>query len=394
MALPSQLGRPLARSSNVYRRRRRRGGRSWLIVFAVLVGGVTWLAWPKGDTAQPSPPPTLVEATGDELEQPVFVPPPAPGPAPVDPVVTPIVELTPSVIEKPAPQPIPTPEPTVIAKAEVEEPVIEDSPFAAPPPAVVPMPRSTFLEVALAMVDAGDFHSAQRSLTDALREDTLNDEEQAQARGMLSDLADRLVFSSTVVLGDPYSLEYIVRSGDTLSGIVRKMGLQVDWRLIQRINHIPRANAIQAGQTLKLLTGPFHAVVDKTDYRIDIYMGEGEDQVFVRSFPVGLGEFNSTPTGLFKVRPSSKLINPTWVNPRTRQHFPADDPKNPIGERWIGLMGVEERTRDLAGMGIHGTIDPASIGRDASMGCVRLRAESVAQLYELLTEGVSTVEIR
>ena len=140
-------------------------------------------------------------------------------------------------------------------------------------------------------------------------------------------------------------------------------------------------------------TGPFHAEVDKKSYRIDLYLGEGANQVFVRSYRVGLGEYNSTPIGSFKVRRNSKLINPTWVNPRTRAFFAADDPANPIGERWIGLEGIEERTVELSGLGIHGTIEPSTIGQDASMGCVRMHSDDVAEIYEVLAEGVSTVNI-
>jgi lipoprotein-anchoring transpeptidase ErfK/SrfK len=66
---------------------------------------------------------------------------------------------------------------------------------------------------------------------------------------------------------------------------------------------------------------------------------------------------------------------------------------NPIGERWIGLEGIEERTKDLSGLGIHGTIEPETIGTQASMGCIRMGSNEVSQVYEMLAEGISTVEI-
>jgi len=109
---------------------------------------------------------------------------------------------------------------------------------------------------------------------------------------------------------------------------------------------------------------------------------------------VGLGEFDSTPTGVFKVRNNSKLVNPTWINPRTREFYSADNPENPIGERWIGLQGIDERTKDYAGLGIHGTVDPHTIGTQASMGCIRMHSEDVTQVYEMLGENVSTVRIK
>ena len=93
------------------------------------------------------------------------------------------------------------------------------------------------------------------------------------------------------------------------------------------------------------------------------------------------------------VKPDSKLVNPEWRNPRTRELFLPDDPANPIGERWIGLVGVDAHLAASEGIGIHGTIEPESIGRQASMGCVRMLPDDVALVYGMLVEG-STVEIR
>ncbi len=98
--------------------------------------------------------------------------------------------------------------------------------------------------------------------------------------------------------------------------------------------------------------------------------------------------------GRFRVRAASKLVNPAWANPRTGERFSRHDPDNPIGERWIGLEGIDDANRDLAGYGIHGTIEPESVGRQSSMGCVRMLPEDVEVVYEVLMERISTVEIR
>ncbi|MFB3139137.1 MAG: L,D-transpeptidase, partial [Phycisphaerales bacterium] len=97
---------------------------------------------------------------------------------------------------------------------------------------------------------------------------------------------------------------------------------------------------------------------------------------------------------MFRVRAGTKLINPAWTNPRTGQRFESYDPQNPIGDRWIGLAGITEATRDLIGYGIHGTIEPESIGRQSSMGCIRMLPKDVELIYEVLIEQTSTVEIR
>jgi len=230
--------------------------------------------------------------------------------------------------------------------------------------------------------------------------------ERGAVRQQITALNESLVFGTAVGKGDPFCDVYTVASGDSLVSIRAKQSLPIDWRLLQRINKV-NPNALRVGQKLKLVRVPFHAVVRKSEYRLDLYMGDpptptstsagpdGQDPswTFVRSFPVGLGEGNGTPEGTFVVRPRSKLVNPHWVNPRTGERFGADDPKNPIGEYWIGLEGADEASKKFTSYGLHGTIDPSSIGASKSMGCVRMGADDIALMFEVLAERVSTVRI-
>ncbi|MBI68704.1 MAG: hypothetical protein CMJ38_01535 [Phycisphaerae bacterium] len=381
MVLPSQGGYSSVRGGNMYRRRRKRSALSWLLVIGA-GAFVTYLVWPEGESSERN---TESLATNDfeEISMPVVeLPSPPTKVADAIPAKEDVVE---AVVEEQS-------EPVTVAVAEEEAPApVEEELVIKPIPLATTV--SANLEEGLSLIDQDHVVDARLALSNALQSGRLSESEVAQARGVLTDLNDRMVFSPEIMAGDPYSVEYIVQGGDTLSGIVKKMGVQVDWRFIQRINNIKSASGIRPGQNLKLVTGPFHAEIDKKSYRIDLFLGEGANQVFVRSYRVGLGEYNSTPIGSFKVRRNSKLINPTWVNPRTRAFFAADDPMNPIGERWIGLEGIEERTADLSGLGIHGTIEPETIGKDASMGCVRMHSDDVAEIYEVLAEGVSTVNI-
>ena len=74
-------------------------------------------------------------------------------------------------------------------------------------------------------------------------------------------------------------------------------------------------------------------------------------------------------------------------NPRTGEKFAANDPKNPIGERWIGLQGTTPDTAKFTGYGIHGTWDNSSIGKQATAGCIRLVNDDVAELFTMLPLG-------
>ena len=102
---------------------------------------------------------------------------------------------------------------------------------------------------------------------------------------------------------------------------------------------------------------------------------------YVRRYRIGTGKDHSTPTGNFTVQ--DKLENPQWYNPDGGV-VDADDPSNPLGEYWLGLGNH---------IGIHGTIDPSSIGKAQSRGCVHMSDADIAEVFNLLSVG-SPVRIR
>ena len=417
MALPSQTARPASRHSYMYHRRRtRRGPLVLAVLVLVVIVAVAWVFWPD-----------LAGSVEPALTNPIAMNDPSEGgrpqeeageAAPVDSAATTMMNSAPPAVETP-PQPRavemganggagsaraenPTTTPRQEPPQAAQPPLASREPQTPPPaPPRRPDPSPDARRRALERMVAGTLYlesnqpvEARRMLTAALDAEALEPEDEETLRQDLTELSARLVFSPEVVEGDPFSRTYAIQRGDALSLLPRRQGLSIGWQLLQRVNAIPNARRIREGQRIKLITGPFHVVIHKRAYRMDVYLGDGNERVYVRSFPVGLGEFNSTPNGLFRVRANSKLMDPEWVNPRTGQRFNRSDPANPIGERWIGLEGMSETVRDLTGYGIHGTIEPESIGRQSSLGCIRLRADDVEILYEMLVTVTSTVEIR
>jgi len=248
------------------------------------------------------------------------------------------------------------------------------------------------IQQANAMI-ASDPIRARAELTRLLDSNALSATERTQAYASINNLATALFFSPKIVPGDIASQSYVVKKGDSLARIASREKLGVDWRFIQRINGMASEKALRADMHLKLAHGPFDGEVVKADYRFNVYTGTGSERVMVASFPCGVGTNDSTPVGTFKVRAGSKLIDPEWCNPRTGEKFKSNDPKNPIGERWIGLQGTTPDTAKFTGYGIHGTVDPQSIGKQMSMGCVRLADAEVQVVYELIGES-STIVIR
>lgn len=209
--------------------------------------------------------------------------------------------------------------------------------------------------------------------------------DQEFVRRELDRLSDALLFSRATTPDDPLTTVHVVKSGESLFVIARKY--QISEELIMTLNGIRDRDSILAGSRLKAIKGPFSAKIYKSAHRIDLFLGD----VFVRSFQVGLGTDGGTPTGEWLIK--SKLTNPDWADPISGRYYSANDPENPIGERWISLECVSGECMGRIGFGIHGTIDPKSIGADMSMGCVRLGPDEVAFVFDLLVPKYSRVMI-
>jgi lipoprotein-anchoring transpeptidase ErfK/SrfK len=282
----------------------------------------------------------------------------------------------------------------VVAEMELTTPAATPAP---PPPVAadpsrggpaVPSPASAVepsRNIAAEAMRRGDLIDARRQLSASLAAPQSADDRRA-TRMELARLADALLLSRAAGTNDPLAATHVIETGDTLYEIARAHA--ITFELLARINEISEPNRLMAGQRIKVLHGPFHAVISKSEHRMDVFLAD----VLVRSYPVGLGTNGGTPPGTWRVR--GKLENPDWTDPQTHQYYAAEDPNNPVGERWLGLEGVSGEAVGRTGFGIHGTIDDGSIGRDQSMGCIRLSAEDVAEVYELLTEGHSTVLIK
>lgn len=234
-------------------------------------------------------------------------------------------------------------------------------------------------------LERGDTLAARSYLSEAFRLG-VSETERTLLQAELTRLGNETIFSSRIVAGDPFVERYVIQPGDALVKIAKAHRVTVE--LLAAINGIKDSNKIRAGQTVKVVNGPFHAVVDKSDFSLDIYLGE----TFVKHFRVGLGLDGSTPTGVWRV--ANKLKNPTFYPPRGGKVIAADDPSNPLGERWIGLKGVSGAAVGQLRYGVHGTVEPDSIGKDVSMGCIRMYNEDVESVYSYLVESESTVTVR
>jgi lipoprotein-anchoring transpeptidase ErfK/SrfK len=252
---------------------------------------------------------------------------------------------------------------------------------------------ATVLRQGMDLIADGRLVEGRRNLSELLfaRSAELSPLDAQTVRDTLSSINKEMVFSPKLFPGDPLAEAYRVQPGDMLSRIASRA--KVPYPFLERINRID-ARRLQAGQTIKVINGPFHARVIKSDYRMDLYLREdGGTPIYITSLPVGLGEADSTPLGEWIIEPGRKVKNPAWSNPRTGEFFAAGAANNPIGSYWLALRGITPETENIRGYGIHGTIEPESVGRQMSMGCIRLRDEDIELVFNMLVEGDSTVQI-
>jgi lipoprotein-anchoring transpeptidase ErfK/SrfK len=266
-------------------------------------------------------------------------------------------------------------------------------PAGAAAPAATNVPTLT---QAKTKADAGQLLAARNDYNAALINGRLSPADERIAKAAIAELNKTIVFSPRKFTDDTWAGTYVVQSGDRLQKIANTHS--VTWELLCRINGMTDPRKLRAGQTLKLLKGPFHGIVSKSGFTLDLYLGApgGPGSMYVTTFPVGLGKDDSTPLGTWMVKPESKLKNPTYYNPREEgdRIVQADDPQNPLGEYWLGLVGIDGHAVGKESYGIHGTIEPDSIGKMASLGCIRLVNENVAQVFDMFVETKSTVVVK
>jgi lipoprotein-anchoring transpeptidase ErfK/SrfK len=193
------------------------------------------------------------------------------------------------------------------------------------------------------------------------------------------------------------TVTYTVQPGETLYGIVSKyFQTSIFQELIIVHNEIANPTNLRAGLTIKI-PNPFYndenvlkgtISKQKASYYIEVNKSKNSLAIFnnqklVRTLPVATGkDKNLTPVGTFKI--VNKIKDP-WYSPKG---IPGGTPKNPLGTRWLGLNVPKTNGTKY---GIHGTNNPTSIGKYASLGCIRMNNKDVQWLYDHIPTGTKVV---
>ena len=185
--------------------------------------------------------------------------------------------------------------------------------------------------------------------------------------------------------------DYVVQPGDYLIKIGARYGIAA--RLIAETNGIPYEAPLNPGTVLRLDNR--HVVPQRMERGILINIPQRmlfyfEDGAPALQFPVGLGRPDwPTPVGPFTV--ASLQADKEWNVPKSIQEEMLREravvtscmppgPQNPLGRHWIGLS--------IPGIGIHGTIAPASVFHFQSHGCIRMHPDDIAAIFPRVSVGM------
>ncbi|MEV4420031.1 L,D-transpeptidase/peptidoglycan binding protein [Patulibacter sp. NPDC049589] len=120
-------------------------------------------------------------------------------------------------------------------------------------------------------------------------------------------------------------------------------------------------------------------VANRSTFKLTLYKG----LKVAKTYGISVGAAgHDTPAGQYTI--ANKAENPSWHVPNSAWAgslagtVVPPGPSNPIKARWLGIYD---------GVGIHGTSDDASIGTNASHGCLRMHVPDVIDLFPRVPVG-------
>ena len=242
----------------------------------------------------------------------------------------------------------------------------------------------TVMQLARQRLDAGQLAEAHKALSLAYSDPTLSAEQSRQVTTLLDQLAGTVIYSREHLLEPPYR----VRAGETLQDIARQY--QVPWELLANINGVSDPDRLRPGQELKVVRGPFSAVVnlDRLELTLMLYDQKSNEHCYAGRFRIGVGGDVENLVGEYRI--CERVPNPPFHSHTDGTQLGPGDANNPLGRYWLGLG---QNVGDRSHIGIHGTNNPANVGRVGSPGTICLGDQDIQDVAGILSLG-SSVTIR
>jgi len=246
------------------------------------------------------------------------------------------------------------------------------TPVTPTPEATTPGQASLFSATRLAVeaaLDRGELSQALLLLSDWYDDPSLSSSELQEVNGLLRQLAGSVIYSTEHRLEPPY----MVQAGEQLADIAQKY--QVPWQLLAKINGISPGDQLQPGQQLKVVRGPFSALIDLGRRKLTLML----DRRYAGQFSIDVDPSSTVEAGHWAV--NQKLLTPGNVG----------SVGSPAGgtteERSLMLSRADGSTSQLAILrGSNGATPAEPAGRVLS-----LSPQEVGDVYDILSLGSQVV---
>lgn len=205
---------------------------------------------------------------------------------------------------------------------------------------------------------------------------TLTPAESQQVELLLSQLAGTVVYSTEHRLEPPYT----VHSGDTLQTIAQQY--DVPWQLLAKINGIPAANMVQPGQQLKVVHGPFSAIVELDKHQFTLML----DGRYAGRFPM------STTPGV-NVSEGQWVLEQKLVQPMTQDSTVVSASYTPSAVDHVLVLRNESPTAAGETISITGGKSTPTGPTAVAPPAIQLSPKDAEEVADILSVG-SPVTIR
>jgi lipoprotein-anchoring transpeptidase ErfK/SrfK len=219
-------------------------------------------------------------------------------------------------------------------------------------------------ELAKKQVENGQFREGLLTLSVYHGNESLPLDYKHQLINILDYLAGEVIYSQRHMIEPPYT----VGPGESLQMIAHQYRIPV--RLLQNINGIRDPVAVVPGSQLKVVRGPFRAVVDLSQSEITLFAG----QYYAGRIPCSFGVDPTPETGQYSVL--AKQQNRSYYL-SDGSVLPGGDRSNPYGRFWMDLGN---------NICLHGRPATPPLDQDG-LGCIGMGQVDAADVYGILTAG-------
>ena len=222
---------------------------------------------------------------------------------------------------------------------------------------------TTAMKSAKLQLQQGQLATAILTLSIWYEDPRLNESQQTELAQLLDEVAGSVIYSRKHLIEPAYT----VRQGETLEQIAASYRVTVG--LLIKINGIQNPQTLTPGDKLKVVRGPFNAVINGEKSELTLWLGGR----YAGRFPLAMGpEFQA-------------IVGPFVVQEKTRRH--AGHSNLP----WIRLAPGYGIAGNLAPadpqVGIAGMQQPNTAKQGATPGRIGVSVQDADDLFDILSQG-------